>query len=100
MGEQALPKAFFKSMMKGVEGKNPLSENAVVSKIFERAFEEKNYILREIKNILTKNKDATVGILLRSNYQVVNWTPFCSRDSLRVIVLNPASFKKEVQFTT
>ena len=66
-GEKFLPKAFFKSIMHGVDGKNPVSENAIISKVFDKKFEEKNFILREIKNILTKNKDATIGILLRNN---------------------------------
>jgi hypothetical protein len=50
--------------MQGVQGKNPISENAINSIVFENIFAEKNYILKEIKNILTKNKNATIGLLL------------------------------------
>ena len=56
-GNTILPKAFFTSYMKGVEGKNPISENAIFSNVFENTFAEKNFILKEIKNILTKILD-------------------------------------------
>ena len=95
-GESMLPKAFFKSIMQGVDGKNPVCENAVVSKIFDRAFEEKNFILREIKNILTKNKDATIGILLRSNYQVVNWSNFVNDAGFKSITRTESLGQKAV----
>ena len=95
-GEEFLPRAFFKSMMQGVAGKNPVSENAVVSNIFDRGFEEKNFILREIKNILTKNKDATIGILLRSNYQVVNWSNFVNDAGFKSITRSESLGQKGV----
>ena len=50
-GEKLLPKAFFKSMMQGVEGKNPISENAVFAKTFEKTFEEQ--VLKET-DVVTK----------------------------------------------
>ena len=55
-GNGILPKAFFTSYMQGVKGKNPESENAIYSKIFENAYAERNFVLKEIKNILTKIK--------------------------------------------
>ena len=95
-GEKLLPKAFFKSMMQGVEGKNPVSENAVFAKIFEKTFEEKNFVLREIKNILTRNKDATIGILLRGNYQVANWTQFVNDAGFKSITRTESLGQKSV----
>ena len=95
-GEKLLPKAFFKSMMRGVEGKNPVSENAVNAKIFNKAFEERNFILKEIKNILTHNKDATIGILLRGNYQVVNWTQFVNDAGFKSITRSESLGQKAV----
>lgn len=95
-GESILPKAFFKSMMHGVEGKNPISENAVVSKIFDKSFEEKNFILKEIKNILTYNKDATIGILLRNNFQVANWTAFINDAGFKSITRSESLGQKAV----
>ena len=95
-GEKLLPKAFFKSMMQGVEGKNPISENAVFAKTFDKTFEEKNFVLREIKNILTRNKDATIGILLRGNYQVANWTQFVNDAGFKSITRSESLGQKSV----
>ncbi len=98
-GEKILPKAFFKSTMHGVEGRNPVSPNAVTPKIFEKPFEEKNYILKVIKNTLTQNKDATIGILLRNNYQVANWTSFINDAGLKSITRSESLGQKGVFIT-
>ncbi len=95
-GEKLLPKAFFKSMMEGVEGKNPVSENAIFAKTFDKAFEEKNFVLKEIKNILTRNKDATIGILLRGNFQVANWTQFVNDAGFKSITRSESLGQKAV----
>ena len=95
-GEKLLPKAFFKSMMQGVEGKNPMSKDAVFAKTFEKTFEEKNFVLKEIKNILTRNKDATIGILLRGNYQVANWTQFVNDAGFKSITRSESLGQKSV----
>ena len=95
-GETLLPKAFFKSIMHGVEGKNPISENAIFTKTFEKTFEEKNFILKEIKNILTRNKDATIGILLRGNFQVANWTQFVNDAGFKSITRSESLGQKSV----
>ena len=95
-GSSFLPKAFFKIHMQGVEGKNPISEHAINSYIFENQFAEKNYILKEIKNILTKNKDATIGILLRNNYQVASWTTFINDAGLKTITRSESLGQKGV----
>ena len=95
-GDTYLPKAFYQSFMQGVEGKNPISDNAVVNQIFDKGFDEKNYILKEIKNILTFNKDATVGILLRNNFQVANWTQFVNDAGFKSITRSESLGQKSV----
>lgn len=95
-GENLLPKAFFKSMMQGVEGKNPVSENAVMARVFDKTFDEKNFILKEIKNILTFNKEATIGILLRNNFQVANWTTFINDAGFKSITRSESLGQKAV----
>ena len=95
-GSKLLPKAFFVSYMKGVEGKNPISEHAINSIIFNNQFAEKNYILKEIKNILTRNKDATIGLLLRNNYQVASWTTFINDAGLKTITRSESLGQKGV----
>ena len=98
-GEKLLPNAFYNIKMQGVEGKNPISHNAVTSKIFEKPFEEKNFILKEIKNLLTYDKKATIGILLRSNYQVANWTSFINEAGFKTITRSE-SLGQKVVFNT
>ena len=95
-GEGILPKAFYKIMMKEVEGKNPVSKDAISMQIFEKPFEEKNYILKEIKNALTFNKDATIGILLRNNFQVASWTSFINDSGLKTITRSESLGQKAV----
>ena len=95
-GDSILPNAFFKSMMQGVEGKNPVVKDAVMMKIFDKAQEEKNFILKEIKNILTFHKNATVGILLRNNFQVANWTTFINDSGLKTITRSESLGQKGV----
>lgn len=95
-GEKTLPKAFYNIMMRGVEGKNPVSENAVNMQVFDRPFEEKNFILKEIKNALTYNKDATIGILLRSNFQVSAWTQFINDSGFKSITRTESLGQKAV----
>ncbi len=95
-GNEILPKAFFTSYMQGVKGKNPESPNAIFSRVFENAFAERNFILKEIKNILTRNKNATVGILLRNNFQVANWTAFINDAGMKTMTRSDSLGQKGV----
>ena len=95
-GSSILPKAFYNSHMHGVEGVNPIQHNAIYSKIFDNQFAEKNFILKEIKNILTINKTATVGILLRNNFQVASWSSFINDAGLKVITRSESLGQKAV----
>ena len=95
-GCKLLPKAFYTIHMQGVESKNPIQNNAIFSQVFENTFAEKNYILKEIKNILTRNKDATIGILLRNNFQVASWTSFINDAGLKTITRSESLGQKAV----
>lgn len=78
--------AFYKIFMRPVEGKNPESSKKAISPmIFENEFVEKNYILKQIKTLITKEPKATVGILLRSNFQVASWTKFINNSGMKAI---------------
>lgn len=82
--------AFYKIFMKPVDGKNPedkdsKGKSAISSMIFENEFAEKNYILKQIKTLLNKDPKATVGILLRSNFQVADWTKFINNAGMKTI---------------
>ena len=95
-GCSMLPKAFYKSYMKGVSGKNPIQDNSVVSNIFENQLSEKNFIVKEIKNILTKDKNATIGILVRSNFQVASWNSFINDSGFKTITRSESLGQKSV----
>ena len=95
-GNTILPKAFYTSYMHGVEGKNPIQKDAIFSKVFENQFSERNFALKEIKNILTRKKDATIGILLRNNYQVASWAEFINNAGLKTITRSESLSQKGV----
>ena len=88
--------AFFHILMNPVEGRNPESENAVSGHIFEKPLEERNFVLREIKNAFRKNPKATCGILLRNNFQVAQWTAFINDSGLKSITRSECLEQKSI----
>lgn len=88
--------AFFKMFMQPVEGKNPQTENAVTGEIFDSPVDEKNYILKTIKDTLSKNPNYTVGILLRNNYQVAAWQDLIENSGLKAITRNQCLEQKAI----
>ena len=88
--------AFYEIFMKPVEGKNPEERNAVTAKILDSPMEERNYILKVIKNKFTENPKATVGILLRSNYQVGRWQGIINDSGLKSITRSECLEQKAI----
>lgn len=88
--------AFFNIYMEPVSGKNPVQKNAVTAKIFETPLEERNYILKVIKNYFKENPKATVGILLRNNYQVAQWLNFINDSGLKSITRSESLEQKTI----
>lgn len=88
--------AFYKIFMQPVDGKNPQENKAINTFVMENEFVEKNYVLKQIKELLTKNPKATVGILLRSNFQVKNWTTFINNSGLRTITRSECLEQKAI----
>lgn len=91
--------SFFKMFMQPVEGKNPQpygSGSAVVGEVFDTSVEEKNFVLRIIKETLSKNPNYTVGILLRNNYQVAAWQSLLENSGLKVITRNQCLEQKDI----
>lgn len=64
---------------------NPKSNTKPVSKIFEKEADEKLFILKQIKNILSESPNKTIAILLRNNYQVNNYSSYLSVNGLKTI---------------
>ena len=94
--EEVTKDAFFHILMNPVEGRNPVSENALQARIFEKTLEEKNFVLKEIKNTFRKNPKATVGILLRNNFQVAQWTSFINDSGLKSITRSECLEQKSI----
>ena len=88
--------AFFKIFMQPVEGRNPTSENAIHSNLFEKPLEERNFILKEIKQAIKKDPKCTIGILLRSNYQVAQWINFVNNSGLKSITRSESLEQKTI----
>lgn len=77
--------AFFDIKMQEVSGKNPISNDAVKSKIFEDYNEERSYLLENIRKIFSSDKDATVAILVRNNYHIEEYSNYFSNFGYNVI---------------
>ena len=91
--------SFFKMFMQPVEGKNPKNDegfSAVQSEIFDNAIDEKNYVLRIIKDTLSKHPDYSVGILVRFNYQIAAWQNLIENSGLKVITRNECLEQKTI----
>ncbi len=88
--------AFYKIFMQPVDGKNPVQENAVTAKIFSAPLEERNFILKVIKNAFAQNPKATVGILLRNNFQVGQWLNFINNSGLTSITRSESLEQKSI----
>lgn len=88
--------AFYKIFMRPVDNQNPDEKNAIRPMIFTNSFAERNYILKQIKDLLTKNPKATFGILLRNNYQVGTWTKFINDAGLKSITRSECLEQKGV----
>lgn len=83
-----LKNAFFDIKMKGVGGKNPVSDEAVAFRNFETQIEEKNFLIKEIKGIFRKNSVASIGILVRNNFQVENYISFLQANDICAVTTN------------
>ena len=88
--------AFFKMFMAPVEGKNPQEKNAVCANIFETGTDEKNFVIKTIKNTLEKHPDYTIGILLRYNYQISSWQNLIENSGFKVITRNECLEQKTI----
>lgn len=88
--------SFYEMYMSPVEGKNPEETNAVESGIFSTPQEEKNFVLKTIKNTLAKNPNYTIGILLRNNYQVAAWQNLIENSGFKVITRNQCLEQKSI----
>lgn len=64
---------FSSLIMKPVENVNIIDKEAFKINIFENEKEETNFTVKNIQKILKENKNATLAILLRSNFAIGKW---------------------------
>ncbi len=83
--KEFLKGSFYPMFMRPVEGRNPVSKNAVEAKVFPAPKDEKDFIVKEIRDIIKHDSKATIGILLRSNYQVNVWASHIESCGLKTI---------------
>lgn len=88
--------SFFKMFIHPVEGKNPISPNALFAKVFDTQVDEKNHILNTIKSTLKKNPKATIGLLLRNNFQVIQWQDFINNNGFKTITRSECLEQKTI----
>ena len=83
--KEFLKGSFYPMFMRPVEGRNPVVKNAVEGLVFPSPKEEKDFIVKEIRDIIKHDPKATIGILLRSNYQVNLWASHIESCGLKTI---------------
>ena len=80
--------AFFDIYMKPVDGRNPVEKNPLKTMILQDEISERGFVLKQIKTLLQHEPKATIGILLRNNFQVNHWTNFIEHSGIKTIVRN------------
>lgn len=77
------PQSFFKNLMVGTKD-NPKIDKSLFKNIFSQDSEEKNYILKSIKQIYSNDPKASIAILLRNNYQVEAYSEFLQSNQIKI----------------
>ena len=80
--------AFLDMKMQEVTGKNPQSPNALYFNVFENFKDENNFLLEETRKLFATNPQATIGLLVRNNYQVKEYTDYFSKYGFNIITRN------------
>ncbi len=93
--ESVLQSAFYNIEIKGTE-KNPKSNLKPQFIQFENEESEKNYILNNIKEIITENPKASIGILLRLNSQVNEYIEMFSNQGIKASVRSDCPGQKRI----
>ena len=75
--------AFSDLIMKPVENRNIVDKNAVLKTIYDSEEEEKAFVINKIKEILKNDTNATIGVLLRSNFAINKWAKILEEQSIK-----------------
>ena len=88
--------AFLDIKMEPVEGKNPYVENGLGFKIFDNSLDERAWILSEIKKLKQLNPELTIGILVRTNPLVFEWSEYLEKNNIDYICLADSLKQKKI----
>ena len=75
---------------------NPKNENKPELKIFETEEEEKQFIFNKIQEIIKKEPNATIAILLRLNYQVNEYNEFFNNNGIKTNIRTDCLSQKNI----
>ncbi len=87
---------FYDIKMQPVAGGNPKVTNSLNFHLFKTPHEEKDFILKELRNKLKENKNQTFGLLLRANWQVFAWADFLEQNGIKIICRTDTLKQKKV----
>lgn len=96
LSDKTTQNAFFEMYMNPVKDKNPVEKNALQAKILATPQDERNYILKTVKETLNKHPQYSIGILLRNNYQVASWQNLMENNGFKVITRNQCLEQKSI----
>lgn len=88
--------AFFNIKMQEVKNKNPQSSNAIEAKIFEDYNQERSFILEKIRKIFQTEKNASIAILVRNNFNIDEYSKYFSDFGYNVITRSDTLNKQPV----
>lgn len=88
--------AFFNIKMQEVKNQNPQSSNAIEAKIFEDYNQERSFILEKIRKIFQTEKNATIAILVRNNFNIDEYSKYFSDFGYNVITRSDTLNKQPV----
>ena len=77
------PEAFLDIKMYPVEGKNAKNSDAINIKLFEKPQDENDYIAQQILKLQENYPKKTIGILLRSNWQINAFCEFLQSKNIK-----------------
>lgn len=88
--------AFYDIKMQPVVGGNPTCSECINFASLGSENEEQEYVLAQVKELFAQDKNTSVAILLRNNYQIRNWINFLERHGVEVLCRADAIKEKRV----
>lgn len=92
---EQLNNAFYPIMITPT-GFNPKSDKSPAVEIFEKDSEERDFILKQIRNTMTREPNSKIAILLRNNYQVQEYNKFLTDNGFKTITRSDCLEQKTV----